>query len=817
MWQKSVTLITFVHYNIFSVDQLKLAEQYSPDVKHEEIISTFQTDETKPEIYTQDTMQDEDSVSSQASTKIDSNKKKVAKKTVKKVVSKPTEEETPDFSSFAKKLKKTETIKRPIEEVKLETVELVHHELECTSKTTPEEMQTNVKIASEPFKDDRSKEDSKMKKKKKIEKTSKNVAEEKADIPRDKTPDETEEDTKKKEDLVKSKPELESEVILSEDTANKEGKTSSQIEKDVKMETFEKEKVMISDKEQEGTQKLKELEKAPVEECKPRKESEVRLHEETLLEKEESVDEQIKDDVKTTAKIKISEKEKMSVLDDEKSVPPKEMDKPLVTLAKKTPKKFSKPKEIVVEDLSGFAKKLRKTEIVKRPIEESKLEVVDLVHHAFESSPQEEEPEMQTAAKLTSEPLEDIPDEVEDDAPKKKKKKVITVKKKVVEKTEPATPIRKGVEEPVEELKTIKDLKPTPVKPKEEVAEKKIEENLEPAFAVKLKKSEVIKRPIDKPELEKVDLAHHEFENVPLDPAIEMNSSIITGTKIEKKTKKMKKSVKNSKDSSNPDTSTSDDESSISLKYDDLDSVKAEPESDLKSDTTPKKEPLKKSIKKALPVKPEEPEPSIPKLRKAPPRRPKDPTPERETVKLKHHDFESKPLDIPAEEKTGIQLNIPDEALPGKDKKVKKIKKKIPKEINPLIPQSDEDELVTEEVERKEKDPIVKPAAAITKKHADHEKVELPTFLNFPSEQGLSIVKDETPQELKNAPEFAEQAIETVEDDDTSSKSVKKSKPSVQISKTKKKARSEDDFRQIPITVLKSDMTDETVTDSEVV
>jgi len=174
-------------------------------------------------------------------------------------------------------------------------------------------------------------------------------------------------------------------------------------------------------------------------------------------------------------------------------------------------------------------------------------------------------------------------------------------------------------------------------------------------------------------------------------------------------------------------------------------------------------------------------------------------------------------LDIPAEEKTGIKLKITDEALPDKDKKVKKIKKKIPKEINPQIPQSDEDELVTEEVERKEKDPIVKPAAAITKKHADHEKIELPTFLNFPSEQGLSIVKDETPQELKNAPEFAEQAIETVEDDDTSSESVKKTKPSVKISKTKKKARSEDDFRQIPITVLKSDMTDETVTDSEVV
>ena len=121
---------------------------------------------------------------------------------------------------------------------------------------------------------------------------------------------------------------------------------------------------------------------------------------------------------------------------------------------------------------------------------------------------------------------------------------------------------------------------------------------------------------------------------------------------------------------------------------------------------------------------------------------------------------------------------------------------------------------MTEEVERKPKDPIVKPAAAITKKHSDVEKVELPAFLNFPSQQGISITKDETPQELKNAPDFVGQAIEKIEDEDSSTESVKESRPSVKISK--KKVATKDDFRQIPITILKSDVTEETVIDSEV-
>merc|ERR1719419_1449768 len=43
-----------------------------------------------------------------------------------------------------------------------------------------------------------------------------------------------------------------------------------------------------------------------------------------------------------------------------------------------------------------------------------------------------------------------------------------------------------------------------------------------------------------------------------------------------------------------------------------------------------------------------------------------------------------------------------------------------------------------EKTERKDRDPIAVPGAAVSKKHSDFEKVELPTYLNFPSEQGVS-------------------------------------------------------------------------------
>ena len=48
-----------------------------------------------------------------------------------------------------------------------------------------------------------------------------------------------------------------------------------------------------------------------------------------------------------------------------------------------------------------------------------------------------------------------------------------------------------------------------------------------------------------------------------------------------------------------------------------------------------------------------------------------------------------------------------------------------------------------EMTDRKARDPIAQPAAAVTKKHSDTEKVELPAFLNFPSEQGIMMEESE--------------------------------------------------------------------------
>ena len=48
-------------------------------------------------------------------------------------------------------------------------------------------------------------------------------------------------------------------------------------------------------------------------------------------------------------------------------------------------------------------------------------------------------------------------------------------------------------------------------------------------------------------------------------------------------------------------------------------------------------------------------------------------------------------------------------------------------------------QLPLEEVRRKSRDPIVAPAAAVFTQHFEQDKVELPSFLNFPS--GMYILR----------------------------------------------------------------------------
>merc|ERR1711892_1120501 len=156
----------------------------------------------------------------------------------------------------------------------------------------------------------------------------------------------------------------------------------------------------------------------------------------------------------------------------------------------------------------------------------------------------------------------------------------------------------------------------------------------------------------------------------------------------------------------------------------------------------------------------------------------------KEQIKLRHHDFESVPSENLPEMKSGIKLGKPlevkDDGLKQKPtKKVNKVSTKATKkatESEIVSPTQDrespfEDEPINAEqakitkisdhdkaiklttqlgfepskemAERKERDPIAVPGAAIPKKHSDFEKVELPAYLNYPSEQGVSVLSDE--------------------------------------------------------------------------
>merc|ERR1712105_128602 len=62
----------------------------------------------------------------------------------KKTIKKEPEIEIDSDGTFKPKLKKSETVKRQIEEAKLEEVKLKHHEFENIPQTPPDEALTNV-------------------------------------------------------------------------------------------------------------------------------------------------------------------------------------------------------------------------------------------------------------------------------------------------------------------------------------------------------------------------------------------------------------------------------------------------------------------------------------------------------------------------------------------------------------------------------------------------------------------------------------------------------------------------------------------------
>ena len=78
------------------------------------------------------------------------------------------------------------------------------------------------------------------------------------------------------------------------------------------------------------------------------------------------------------------------------------------------------------------------------------------------------------------------------------------------------------------------------------VTPKKEEE--EPAFAgFKLKKASQVKRKFDEPEMEKVELKHHEFEKLPQEEEAEKATTVILSEPIEDKEVDLKKRKKKKK------------------------------------------------------------------------------------------------------------------------------------------------------------------------------------------------------------------------------------------------------------------------------
>merc|ERR1712142_410175 len=197
----------------------------------------------------------------------------------------------------------------------------------------------------------------------------------------------------------------------------------------------------------------------------------------------------------------------------------------------------------------------------------------------------------------------------------------------------------------------------------------------------------------------------------------------------------------------------------------------------------------------------------------------------KENIKLKHHDFESEPLDSIPEMKGNIKLNKPSDIHSDEKKKSKKIKvtkkatesevlsplqdkespfekESINEEQARVIKTKDHEKVVQgtnqvgfepskEKVDRKERDPIAVPGAAISKKHSDFEKVEPPTYLNYPSEQGISIVPDEINNDVTDINSNVEVISEQIHED------------------SDEKQTSITDFREIPI-IIEKDQTKRT-------
>ena len=546
------------------------------------------------------------------------------------------------------------------------------------------------------------------------------------------------------------------------------------------------------------------------------------------------------------------------------------------------------------ESTPAFAKmKLKKTEQVKRKIESAAMETVQLVHHEFENIPQEPKAEQVTSVLIASDPFPEIEkhlESIESDREKEKRKQLKT--KNLLRKVEMKDDIQ-------EETKPKKQQEKPSIKMSEEdqPVTKKVDTNIDLGLkpkskkkilvpevvefsAIKLKKSETIKRSFSPPQLETVQLVHHEFENIPQDPSLERDSQVLlkteplgrlevesTSSKKNLSAKKVKKPVSQSPDEEEEILETTGEDAN-----NDLPVVSPEQnENSSSKDKIKQNEKLptlarvnvdseKPNKTRKLPLEHEKADLSSIKLKKSETiKRPISPS-QVETVKLAHHDFENIPQNPPLEgdsraviKTEPIKVGKPDsENIPGikkpvvkkakkpsshslnseKDKEKESTepaitptvskpsqekKKQVEKPLQVLTAQQQGNEMEPEEVTRQPKVPIVKPAAAVEKKHSDTERVNLPTFLNFPSEQGVTVIPQESIVEPSNHPNY-EEICETIEEENPQSPKIIETKPTVKAL-GKKKVFTKDQETGPPVVsipISKTTVTSETVTFMEV-
>jgi hypothetical protein len=642
-----------------------------------------------------------------------------------KVVEKKAEIETEGDGTFAIKLKKAETVKRKMEETTMEEVKLKHHEFEKVPQTPSEEATGNVTMGT-PISIQTDKEDV-TKNRKKTLKSKLKKPRELDGIDSDSQPTKTDEiDLKEKQQktdksiqeiLVPDQKEMsvdhsDSPVDLYETDELSKTDQPSVVDNEKltkltnKRKKVEKGKVSKLDKEDKTDTKLNDLESKPF------------INEPVNVMADKECDKRA---TKTEKEVRFSP---LTETADKKSLPKKE--------------ELVAP-EIKTDEDGTFTIKLKKSETIKRPIEGAKLEEIDLKHHEFEFEPQTPEDELISQIRLTT-PLSIQVEDSEDDI--KKKKKIITkkkVKKPGKEKIEEPQMQSSNSESEDKEVFILEDAviepahnpddecitKPelVPNKPiqqnkskKDRNVKNKEDKQEEGTFVKpKLKKSEPVKRDIKSPEIEKVRLKSHAFEMHPQDIPMEQKSNIrlhkpLQNLSDDKGEKKEKKIVKKKK--------------------------KKEPNVKDSESTENERETTEEN--KISPPKPE----SVTEItQKAP---------------IKANDISEVDIESPVEE-IGEEFNESDAIIKENAIVLREKDQKRARKVSPQVgfrPQMGQEDVNIEEVERKERDPIAIPGAAVVKKHSDFDKVELPTFLNFPTDQGELVDLDETEEKYTKVDEI---------------------------------------------------------------